>query len=57
MSTFEDGITFGGGFVIEHQKKETMAAVLLARKGEDELQPVKIQFSLSGHHDMTVLSL
>lgn len=42
MSTFKDGITFGGSFVIEHQKKETMAAVLLAREGE---YTAKINFS------------
>lgn len=42
MSTFKDGITFGGSFVIEHQKKETMAAVLLAWEGE---YTAKINFS------------
>lgn len=34
MSTFKDGITVGGSFVIQHQKEETMAAVLLAGEGE-----------------------
>lgn len=34
MSALKYGITFGGSFVIQHQEKETMAAVLLAREGE-----------------------
>lgn len=54
MSTFEDGITFGSSFIIQHQKEETMAAVLLARKGE---YTATIRFSLSGPNDMAALSL
>lgn len=34
MSIFKDGTTVGGSFVIQHQKEETMAAVLLAGEGE-----------------------
>lgn len=34
MPSFKHGATFGGCFVIQHQKEEAMAAVLLAWKGD-----------------------
>lgn len=34
MPALKDGITVGGNFVVQHQEKEAMAAVLLAGEGE-----------------------
>lgn len=37
MSASKNGIAAGGRVVVQHQTEETMAALLLARKGEVSL--------------------
>lgn len=43
MSAPEHGTTAGGCAVVEHQTEETMAALLLAREGEDAVKRIEEQ--------------
>lgn len=38
MLSFKHGAEVGGCFVIQHQKEETMAAILLAWAGEESVE-------------------